>query len=68
MLKNLDRLLRDKGISKKDYAEFLGVAEKTVQNKIQGKTDFSYAETCKTKKMLFPEYDLLYIFEDDQAG
>lgn len=67
MLNNLKTELRKKGISIKLYAEFLGVSEKTAQNKINGITDFSYPEFKKTCVMLFPEYNPDYLFatEDD---
>jgi transcriptional regulator with XRE-family HTH domain len=62
MFKNLERLLLDKGISKKEYAEFLGVNEKTVQNKLKGISEFSFPEAMKTQKLLFPEYRIEYLF------
>lgn len=60
--KNLKNLLNSKGISMKSYAEFLGVSEKTVQNKINGISDFLYGEVEKTKRLLFPEYEISYLF------
>ena len=42
MFNNLRTALYRKGISAKQYAEILGVGEKTVQNKLVGKTDFTY--------------------------
>lgn len=66
MLKNLERLLYDKGISKKAYASMLGVNEKTIQNKISGKTDFTYPEASKTQSLLFPEYRIDYLFAEAQ--
>jgi len=71
MLKNLARLLYDKGMSKKEYADFLGVNEKTVQNKLNGKTALTYPEAQKTQSMLFPEYRSEYLFaeaDQDKAG
>lgn len=62
MLKNLREALRRKGISVKQYAEFLDVSEKTIQNKINGQTDFTYPEFDKTCKLLLPEYNADYLF------
>ena len=39
MFHNLRMALRQKGISVKQYAEVLGIGEKTVQNKLTVKTD-----------------------------
>lgn len=41
MYKNLRDTLTAKRISIRSYAEFLGVSEKTVQNKINEDTDFT---------------------------
>lgn len=42
MFKNLRNALFQKDITIKQYAEFLGVNTKTVQNKLNGETDFTY--------------------------
>lgn len=62
MFKNLRNALSDKGITLKAYAEFLGVTEKTIQNKMNGKTEFTLAEAVKTSNFLLPEYRLDYLF------
>ena len=71
MASNLEQLLGKKGISKKEYARFLGLSEKSVYNKLVGKTEFSYPEVLKTSTYLFPEYKESYIFAktclDDSA-
>lgn len=65
MYANLHDALKRKNISLKKYAEFLGVTEKTVQNKIQGQTEFTLSEVDKTLSFLFPEYTLNYLFKQD---
>lgn len=69
MYKNLKTALITKGISIKKYAEFLGVTEKTVQNKLKGTRDFTYPEFKNTCTLLFPEYSADYLFavEDESA-
>lgn len=64
MYVNLRNKLNDKGITIKAYAEFLGISEKTVQNKLNGVTGFTLLEAKKTKEIIFPEYDMCYIFAD----
>jgi transcriptional regulator with XRE-family HTH domain len=64
MFVNLRTALFQKGISMKQYAEFLGVGEKTVQNKLKGTTDFTYPEFRKTCTLLLPEYNADYLFAD----
>lgn len=64
MFVNLRIALRKKGISLKKYAEFLGVGERTVQNKLKGSTDFTYLEFKKTCTLL-TEYNADYLFAED---
>lgn len=76
MYKNLVRVLGDKRITMKAYAEFLGIAEKSVQNKVNERTEFTLGEAVKTCTFICPEYRLDYVFEregieadaDQEAG
>ncbi len=63
MYKNLQEILRRKKITTKSYADFLGIAEKTAQNKIHGKTDFTLGEATKTCTIICPEYRMEFVFE-----
>ncbi|MEG2769327.1 MAG: hypothetical protein RR902_00750 [Oscillospiraceae bacterium] len=63
MYQNLKENLHKKRITIRDYAKLLGVTEKTVQNKINGNTDFTLQEAETTRRVLFPEFDLFYLFE-----
>lgn len=62
MYSNLKNVLYKKNISLKQYAEFLGIAEKTVHNKLTGVTDFTYPEFKKTCSLLLPEYNAEFLF------
>lgn len=48
-------------------AEILGVGEKTVQNKLVGKTDFTYPKFRKTCALLF-EYNADYLFATEEEA
>ena len=61
---NLEILLSEKKITLVDYAEFLGVCTKTARRKLSGEAEFSYPEARKTNRLLFPEYNLEYLFSD----
>ena len=50
MYKNLVKILSGKKITMKGYAEFLGISEKTVQNKIYGRTEFTRSEERRVGK------------------
>lgn len=62
MYNNLKNAMLTKKITSKQIAELLGIAEKTVSNKIHGKTDWSYIEVIKIKQFVFPEYDTDWLF------
>ena len=62
MFKNLRQVLTNNGITMKAYAEFLGVTEKTLQNKMNGITEFTYGEVERTSKFLLPQYRVDYLF------
>ena len=63
MYGNLARVLRERKITMKAYAEFLGVSEKTIQNKMSGRTEFTLDEALKTCAIICPEYKLDFVFE-----
>lgn len=63
MFDNLRTALQQKGISVKQYAEVLDIGEKTAQNKLAGRTDFTYPEFRKTCTLLF-EYNADYLFTE----
>lgn len=65
MFHNLKNALSQKKISIKAYSEFLGVSEKTIQNKMNGTTVFTYPEFKKTCSFLLPEYNADYLFDSD---
>lgn len=65
MYSNLKGILYQKNIAIKQYAEFLGISEKTAQNKLQGVTAFSYPEFKKTCTLLLPEYNADYLFAEE---
>lgn len=65
MYSNLRDVLKQKNISQKEFAEFLGVSEKTAQNKLSGATDFTYPEYRKTCKFLLPEFSPEFLFAEN---
>lgn len=63
MYSNLKTVLIQKRVSMKSVAELLGITEKSIQNKINEKTDFTLAETKKIRALICPEFDFNYLFE-----
>ena len=66
MLKNLEKALTEKNITRTQVASALGYKRyTTISDKIEGKTQFSFDEAVKLKKTFFPEYELEYLFTND---
>lgn len=68
VLGNLKAALDSKNITLRAYAAVLGVSEKTIWNKINEETPFTYPEVKKTKSDVLPEYDSDYLFASNQGG
>ena len=64
MALKLKKVLEDRGRSPKEYSTLLGISEKSLYNKLYGKTEFTVKEFQKLKTIL-PEYDILYLMTDD---
>ena len=62
MYKNLAAVLKSKNITNKQLATVLGISEKSVDNKLAGRTDFTLSEYQKTC-ILLKEYDGNWLFE-----
>lgn len=70
MLKNLEEIRKDKGVSLVDMADLLEVKYQTVSSKINGDSPFQFDEALLIQKTFFPEYQLTYLFkkEDKQKA
>lgn len=62
MYNDLKKVLQKENITVAALAKFLGVCEKTAQNKINGNSDFKYSEALKICKHLLPGYTFSYLF------
>jgi putative transcriptional regulator len=52
-----------KSITKKQLAKNIGVSEKTLFNKLNGKTDFTWNEVKKIRKIVSPSSSLEELFQ-----
>ncbi len=68
MYKNLLSAMKLKSITATQMAELLEVRIATVSDKINGKSRFYFDEAIKIKKVFFPEYEIEYLFELDEAA
>lgn len=61
-MKNLQSEMKRNGVSNSDIKNLLGCSDKTVTNKLNGKTDFTIPEALKIHEVFFPELRLEYLF------
>ncbi|WP_090775381.1 DNA-binding protein [Shouchella lonarensis] len=66
MLRNLRAEMARIDVKTADIAELLSVRYGTVNDKLNGKTDFSVSHAAKIKNEFFPEQDIEYLFESKE--
>lgn len=65
---NLEKELGRKNISNRAVAAAIGCTEKTLYNKMMGKTDFTLTEVTVIENELLPEFKLSYLFEEQPSA
>lgn len=56
--------MKTEGVSNADIQSLLNVSEKTVRNKLAGKTDFTWEEARKIRNKFFQNDDFNELFEN----
>lgn len=67
MLANLEKVRKQKNITLADMADLLEVRYQTVSEKIDGKSDFKFGEALKIQEEFFPEYEIKYLFLNENT-
>ena len=65
MLSNLIAEMARKNISNSDIASCIDCTERTVRNKIDETTAFTYSEAIKIRNTFFPNLETEYLFVPD---
>lgn len=55
-------------MTRKDLAIALGLSEKTISNKMNGKTDFTYSEMVKIRSLLGKSLDELFQVDEHKSA
>ena len=63
MMENLKMAMKVRTISAATIAKVIGTTEKTVNNKLNGISEFTVSEAKEISQSLFPEYDFFYLFK-----
>ncbi len=66
MYENLKTVLHRRNITLKQFAEIIGVSEKTAWSRLKGDTDFTLPEFKKTCALLY-EFDADYLFSQQDV-
>lgn len=64
-MKNLQAEMSRYGVSISDIQSLLGCSERTVKNKLYGKTDFTFPECISIRNAFFNGIRLEYLFATD---
>lgn len=62
MYGNLERAMKERGITKKALADFLDVRHATVVDKTNGNSRFFLDEALKIQAEFFPDLEIQYLF------
>lgn len=64
MFPNLSAEMARYGITNKDLARVTGKTERTITDKISGRTDFTWPEIVTIRDELFPGISVEYLFSE----
>lgn len=62
MYENLVTAMARKGVTVDSLAKLLGVHRNTITNKLNGESEFTYAQAEMIQETMFPEYNAKYLF------
>lgn len=65
MFKNLEAEMARENVSTFDIARVIKKTERTVRNKMDGITAFSFYETLKIRNAFFPKLSTEYLFAEE---
>lgn len=60
----LELRMKQKGVSRADLQKLLGISEKTLRNKLNGTTDFTWGEAKTIRREFFPDDDYEQLFTE----
>lgn len=62
-MRRLEQEMRRFNVTIFDIQDTLNCSEKTVRNKLNGATDFTFSEVKKIRNSLFPGMEIDYLFD-----
>lgn len=64
MSARLIQALKQKGVRQEDVAHLLGCTERTIRNKLSGRTEFTVREALLIRDEIFPDRSIGELFAD----
>lgn len=68
MYDNLKAVMAQKGITIDAIAKVLNVHRNTVQNKLDGESEFTFGQAMLISEVMFPEFTMKYLFHRQEAA
>jgi len=68
MYENLKAVMATKRVTNEAIARLLGVHRDTITTKLNGESEFTYAQAELIQETLFPEYNIRYLFRRSTAA
>lgn len=68
MYDNLKAVMAAKGITIDAMAKVLSVHRNTIQNKLDGESEFTFGQAQIISEVMFPEYAMKYLFHRAEAA
>lgn len=65
--KNLEAEMKRRGVSRKDVANLLELSYSTIHSRFNGILPWSYEECVTIQQELFPDSELKYLFQAENA-
>jgi plasmid maintenance system antidote protein VapI len=65
MFPNIRAEMARKGLKINSMAEVLEINDRTLGNKLAGKTEFTWTEVSQIRKRFFPSCSIEYLFDQD---
>ena len=65
-MKNLMAEMARTGVTTNDIRSLLGCSSKTIRNKLNEKSEFTFGQAYMIRDAFFPTYDIRYLFALDK--
>lgn len=62
----LIQALKQKGVRQEDVAHLLGCTDRTIRNKLSGRTEFTVREALMIRDDIFPDFSIRELFAETQ--